>query len=315
MRRSFALLAAAKTIELCFGNSYLGDAYITGMADPMRWMKGVLRSLLFLMACPLVLILTTSFVKTTSFTNTIRIGAITCLLTYGLTLLFLRWDGWSLRDVGLELTTKSAPRMLFGFGIGFALVALQEALLYAGGHIRWTYVGPSSPMSWLLLGVTAYFLLALREEIAFRAYPLRRLEGDLGLWASLLIVGLVFALEHMAGGLSWSRSLSGPFAGAVLFGMAALATRGIAVPLGIHFAFNLGQWVMGQKEITGFWRASIDPAFQKQAEALGYTGYFLGTLAAACGFWLWYRKRSNWFVAHNKSASVQQSAGNSELNH
>lgn len=315
MSRSFALLAVAKTIELCLGNWYLGDAYITTMANnPMRWMKGVLRSLLFLMACPLVLILTTSFVKTTSFTNTIKVGAITCLLTYGLTLLFLRWDGWSLRDVGLELTAKSAPRMLFGFGIGFALVALQETLLYAGGHTHWTYVGPSSPMSWLLLGVTAYFLLALREEIAFRAYPLRRLEGDLGLWASLLIVGLVFALEHMAGGLSWSRSLLGPFAGAILFGMAALATRGIAVPLGIHFAFNLGQWVMGQKEITGFWRVSIDPAFQKQAEALGYAGYFLGTLAAACGFWLWYRERSNSFVAHNKSASVRQSSGNSESN-
>lgn len=273
----------------------------------MRWMKGVLRSLLFLMACPLVLIVTTSFIKTTSLTNTIKVGAITCFLTYGLTLLFLRWDRRSLRDVGLELTAKSVPRMLFGLGIGFALVALQESLLYAGGHIHWTYIGPSSPTSWLLLGVTAYFLLALREEIAFRAYPLRRLEDDLGLWPSILIVGLVFALEHLAGGLSWSLSLLGPFAGAILFGMAALATRGIAVPLGIHFAFNLGQWVMGQKEVAGFWHASIDPTFQKQAEALGYTGYFLGTLAAAYCFWLRYRRRSNSFVAHDESVGVQQS--------
>ncbi|HEY2471340.1 MAG TPA: type II CAAX endopeptidase family protein [Terracidiphilus sp.] len=277
----------------------------------MKWMRGVLRSLLFLMACPLVLIFTTSFVKITSFTNTIEVGAITSLLTYGLTLLFLRWDGWSLRDAGLELTAKSAPRMLFGLGIGFALVVLQESLLYAGGHTHWTYVGPSSPMSWLLLGVTAYFMLALREEIAFRAYPLRHLEDDLGMWPSVLIVGLVFALEHLAGGLHWSLSLLGPFAGAILFGMAALATRGIAVPLGIHFAFNLGQWVMGQKEITGFWQPSIDPTFQKQAEALGYAGYFIGTLAAACCFWLRYRRRS---AVHDESVGVQQSAGNSEFN-
>lgn len=280
----------------------------------MRRMKGTLRSLLFLMACPLVLIFTTSFVKTTSFTNMIKAGAITSLLTYGLTLLFLRWDGWSLRNAGLELTAKSAPRMLFGFGIGFALVALQEFLLYAGGHIHWTYVGSSSPTSRLLLAVAAYFLLALREEIAFRAYPLRRLEADSGLWASLLIVGLVFALEHLAGGMSWSRSLLGPFAGAILFGMAALATRGIAVPLGIHFAFNLGQWVMGQKEIPGFWQASIDPTFQKQADTLGYTGYLLGTFAAACCFWLWYRRRSTSFVAHDESVSVRQSTDNSEFN-
>jgi uncharacterized protein len=146
----------------------------------MNWMKGVLRSLLFLMACPLVLIITTSFVKTTSFTNTIKVGAITCILTYGLTLLFLRWDGWKLRDAGLELTRKSAPRMLLGFMIGLALVALQECFLYAGGHTHWTYMSPASPMGWLLLGLTAYLMLALREEIAFRAYPLRRLEHDLG---------------------------------------------------------------------------------------------------------------------------------------
>lgn len=181
------------------------------MELPMRRMKGVLRSVLFLMACPLVLIFTTSFIKTTSFTNTIKAGAISCPVTYGLTLLFLRWDGWSLRDAGLDLTAMSVPRMFFGFGIGFALVALQESLLYAGGHIHWTYVGPSSPMRWLLLGVAAYFMLALREEIAFRAYPLRRLEDVLGLWPCLLIVGLVFALEHLAGGSSWSLVLFGPF--------------------------------------------------------------------------------------------------------
>jgi membrane protease YdiL (CAAX protease family) len=272
----------------------------------MKRAKAILHSFLFLTACPLLLIVTTSFVKTTSFTNIIEAGAITCVLTYGLTLLFLRWDGWSLRDAGLGLTARSAPRVLFGFGIGLALVVLQECLLYAGGHIHWTYVGPSSPTSWVLLGFTAYFTLALREEIAFRAYPLRRLEDDLGLWASLLSVGLIFALEHLAGGLSWSRSLLGPFAGAILFGMAALATRGIAVPLGIHFAFNLGQWVMGQKEITGFWHASIDPTFQKQAETLGYAGYLLGTFAAALCFWLWYRRRSNVFVAHDGSVHVQQ---------
>lgn len=296
-RSPFSLFAAVETIHSVPGTLCIGDAYPRSMELPMSRMKGVLHSLLFLMACPLVLIFTTSFVKTTSFTNIITVGGISCLLTYGLTHLFLRWDGWSLGDAGLDLIAKSVPRLFFGFGIGFAIVALQESLLCAGGHIHWMYVGPSSPMSWLLLGATAYFMLALREEIAFRAYPLRRLENDLGMWASLLIVGLAFSLEHVAGGMSWSRSLLGTFAGAILFGMAALATRGIAVSLGIHFAFNFGQWVMGQKENAGFWRASIDPTFQKQAEALGYTGYFVGTLAAAYCFWLRYRRRSNSFVA------------------
>ncbi|HEY9138245.1 MAG TPA: CPBP family intramembrane glutamic endopeptidase [Terriglobus sp.] len=265
----------------------------------MNRMKGVLRSFLFLLACLLVLIITTSFVKTTtSFTNTIKVGAISCIATYGLTLLFLRWDGWKPSDAGVGVTLKSVPRVLFGFMAGSALVAFQEILLYASGHVHWSYIGTASGMRWLLPGFTAYLLLALREEIAFRAYPLRRLEHDLGMWASLVILGLVFALEHRAGGMSWSHSLLGPFAGAVLFGMAALATRGIAVSLGIHFAFNLGQWVMGQKETAGLWQASVDSAFQKQAEVLGYTGYLLGTLAATFCFWLHYRRHVESFVAH-----------------
>jgi hypothetical protein len=268
----------------------------------MNRMKGVLHSLLFLLLCPLVLILTTAFVKTTSFTSTIKVGIITCALTYGLTLLFLRWDGWKLRDAGLELTRKSGPRILLGFMIGLAIVALQECSLFAAGHTHWTYMSPARPMRWLLLGLAAYLLLALREELAFRAYPLRRLEHDLGLWPSLLILGLVFTLEHIAGGLSWTSSLLGPLAGAILFGMAALATRGIAVPLGIHFAFNFGQWVMGQKETAVFWQASIDPAFQKQAEALGYASYLVGTLAAAFGFWLHYQRCTKPMVAHEEQS-------------
>ncbi|MES2222432.1 MAG: CPBP family intramembrane glutamic endopeptidase [Acidobacteriota bacterium] len=264
---------------------------------PMNRTKGVLRSLLFLAACPLVLIITTSFVKTTSFTNTIQVGAITSAVTYALTVLFLRWDGWKLSDAGLELTPKTLSRVLFGIVIGSALVTLQESLLFASGHTHWTYHRGVSPTGSLLLAFAAYLLLALREEIAFRAYPLRRLGHNLGMWAALVSVAVVFTLEHMAGGLRLQQALLGPFAGAMMFGMAAFATRGIAVPLGIHFAFNLGQWIMGQKETAGLWQASVDPAFQRQAEALGYTGYLLGTVITTFCFWLHYRKRVDSSVA------------------
>lgn len=76
--------------------------------------------------------------------------------------------------------------------------------------------------------------------------------------------------------MSWSLSLFGPFAGAILFGLAALATRGIGVPLGIHIAFNLGHWVMGQNEICGFWHASIDPASRNRLKLWAIPDTFLG---------------------------------------
>ena len=72
--------------------------------------------------------------------------------------------------------------------------------------------------------------------------------------------------------------------------MAALSTRGIAVPLGIHTAFNFGQWCMGLKETAGVLRPVIDTDFDHQADILGYAGYLAGMFLAASGFWLW-RKR------------------------
>jgi membrane protease YdiL (CAAX protease family) len=137
-----------------------------------------------------------------------------------------------------------------------------------------------------------YFALALREKFAFRGYPLRRLESAWGTWVALLLIAVVFTLEHTAGGWSWSRSLLGPPAGALLFGMAALSTRGIVVPLGIHTAFNFGQWFMGQKEIAGLLRPVVDAGFDHQADTLSYVGYLAGMLLAASGFWLWRKHRA-----------------------
>jgi membrane protease YdiL (CAAX protease family) len=112
------------------------------------------------------------------------------------------------------------------------------------------------------------------------------------MWGALLLIGVVFTLEHTAGGWSWSRSLLGPPAGALLFGMAALATRGIAVPLGIHAAFNFGQSLMGQKDIAGMWKPVVDTGFDRQADTLGYIGYLVGMLLTVSGFWLWKEQRS-----------------------
>jgi len=217
------------------------------------------------------------------------VGAATSFFTFALTFAFVRWDGLQLRDVGTAVSAHTVPQLLLGFVIGSALVALQIVTVLAGAHTHWV-VGPHQPFGVTLLALVGYFALALREELAFRGYPLRRLESAWGTWGALLLIAGVFTLEHTASGWSWSRSLLGPPAGALLFGIAALSTRGIAVPLGIHAAFNFGQWFVGQKETAGVLRPVVDAGFDHQADVLGYAGYLAGMLLAASGFWLW-RKR------------------------
>jgi LPXTG-motif cell wall-anchored protein len=75
------------------------------------------------------------------------------------------------------------------------------------------------------------------------------------------------------------------------FGVAALSTRGIVVPLGIHTASNFGQWFMGLKETAGVLRPVVETGFEHQADTLGYAGYLAGMLLAAIGFWLWRRRQ------------------------
>jgi hypothetical protein len=75
--------------------------------------------------------------------------------------------------------------------------------------------------------------------------------------------------------------------------MAALATRGLAVPFGIHSAFNFAQWVMGQKETPGPLTIVVDAGFAGQVEALGYAAYLAGMVVAAAAFWFWGKHRTS----------------------
>jgi uncharacterized protein len=259
-------------------------------------MAVTLRTVLFLIACPVILIFAGPLTKTVSpQLGPLLVGTVTSLFTFALTLLFVRWDGIRLGDVGVGFNMRTVPRFLFGFVIGVGVVALQNLVIYAGGHVHWVFDRSRCSVGVVLLLLASYVLLALREEFAFRGYPLFRLEGTWGLWTALVVIGVVFTLEHTAAGWTWSRSLLGPPVGALLFGLAALVTRGLAVPLGIHSAFNFCQWVMGQKEIAGPFKAIVDAGYADRAEALGYGAYVVGMLLAALAFWFW-RRRSVGFA-------------------
>ena len=252
-----------------------------------------LRVLLFLIACPVVLIFAGPLTKTVSAQlGPLLVGTVTSFFTFVLTVLFVRWDGLRLRDVGVGFNSRTVPRLLLGFLIGVALVMLQDLVLYAGGHVHWVLDRSHGSAGIVLMLLGGYFMVALREELAFRGYPLFRLEGAWGVGIALAVIAVVFTLEHTAGGWTWSRSLLGPPVGAVLFGVAALTTRGLAVPLGIHSAFNFSQWVMGQKEIAGPFRLVVDAGYADRAERLGYAAYVVGMGVAAFAFWWWRFKRS-----------------------
>jgi len=201
------------------------------------------------------------------------------LLTLGLTLVFARWDHLRPNDIGISTSQRIIPRFALGAIIGFTLGAAQALISHALGHTLWVR-SSSFPLGPLAIATVAFFFGALREELAFHAYPLFRLDRDLGPWLALLIVTLVFAAEHVAGGVTWFHAITGAAIGGLFFGLLALITRGIAMPIGAHAALNLSLWLFGAKDSTGLFRIVAQPGFARSVENNTTTAYIVVMAAA-----------------------------------
>jgi membrane protease YdiL (CAAX protease family) len=171
--------------------------------------------------------------------------------------------------------------------------ALAAVFLVLAGQVRWMR-STAPALGGVMLSLVIYILLACREELAFRGYPLRRLKSAYGLWTAQAIVAIVFALEHVAGGATWAQAFTGPAIGSLLFGMAAIATDGLAVPIGLHAAWNFGDWIQGGKDSTGVWQQI--PAGNAHVAAM--ISFATVSLGGTLGFWLWYRLRSSSDAGH-----------------
>jgi membrane protease YdiL (CAAX protease family) len=216
------------------------------------------------------------------------ISATASVATLAVTLLFLRWEGLRLDDVGIRFSRHSAMYLVIGFLIGLALVAMHTGLARVAGHIRWV---PASSISFLdaTLAITGFLLLSAREELAFHGYALRRISTISGVWVALFVTTLVFALEHRAGGSPWGQAVFGAAFGCLLFGMATIASRGLALPLGLHAAMNFGDWVRGGKPSSGFWTPVVETGFEEQTLFRGMVNYVLVFALATLAFWAWHR--------------------------
>ena len=248
------------------------------------------RVLLFMIACAVLLATSTPIAQAfPELRPELVIGIVASIGTFVLTVIFVRWAGLTLESVGAEVGRGSPIRFVLGFLLGLLLVALHVAILGFAGHVLWVRSDSVGVLD-IATATVVYLLLSCREELAFHGYPLRRLNSLLGLWVSQFIVALVFALEHVAGGSTWVSAIFGAAVGSLLFGMASIATRGLAVPIGLHAAWNLGDWIHGGKDSTGLWHQVPLPGFRDRADRVGMIGYLVVMISATLFFWWWYRR-------------------------
>lgn len=170
-------------------------------------------------------------------------GTIAAILT---TLIALKFEKKSFADIGLVWERRTLLRFCKGIIIGTAIFSAIIIILLSFTPLqleRSSKAFTPSAAFWYL----AIIPLALMEEIAFRGYPFLKLNKVLGLRITQLIVAIAFAGYHIIGGWTVLNAFLGPVIWALVFGLAAIWSGGIALPTGIHVALNILQSLMGMK--------------------------------------------------------------------
>jgi uncharacterized protein len=157
----------------------------------------------------------------------------------------LRREGESLADVGLTLDARRAREFALGFLVSaglFAAVPLARAIAVGA---TWELRGRDGLQA-AIVGLPVAFLLMFPEELIFRGYAFRRLIDVCGTRAAVVASALLFGVYHLAQsgfgyrgiGAFWVVAM--PALGGILFGLAMVRTRGLALPVGLHLG---GNWV------------------------------------------------------------------------
>ena len=254
-----------------------------------KWFYTVGRVLLFSLFCVVILIFCSTFVQSVPFKFTDHLSILSAtILTFLFILLFLKWEKLKLNDVGIIPTKYSIPRFLCGYIIGLVMAASQALIVLIYGHFQLKLV-PEISIIDTLSPLLLYFFIACREELAFRSYSLRSLNISLGPILALTIIGIIFIIEHVAGGMPWKMAILGSGTGAILFGVSALKTKGLALSLGLHSAWNFGQWSFGFKNKAGIWQAVVEKGYESELENVGLTAFLFVMGIAIAGLFFYYR--------------------------
>lgn len=130
-----------------------------------------------------------------------------------------------------------------GSFIGSILMIVPALILWIFGWVRWQWnpIGFSTFPSAMLL----FLGVALAEEFLFRGFIFQRLIAGLGQWPAQLIMAGYFLLTHLnnPGMTGDVKILAGIniFIASLIFGLAFIRTKSLAMPLGLHFMANLIQ--------------------------------------------------------------------------
>ncbi len=205
------------------------------------------QSLLFLLSFVILLVLSGTLGSMfPPGLSSLVFGVLGCVSGLAILLFLKSIDANSWEIAGVSWQRKTISRFLTGVLIGLTVFASIVIALIGFSPLEIKF-SPNVFDFQALLHLIPILPLALMEELGFRSYPQQLLARNYGIWASQFSIAAVFGIFHIFYGWSPLSAFMGPFVWAFLFGLSAIASKGIAVSTGIHFSLNLLQSLAGMK--------------------------------------------------------------------
>jgi len=222
-------------------------------------------------------------------------------VVFSLTLLVITYyvDRRHLGDLGLDFGRAWGRDFAVGLGIGLLMAASAVGVAVVAGvaSVEDTLVAAGSLPVALALSFGTFLLLAFLEELIFRGYVLVNLaEGLRGFtdWTQATLVALsasavLFGFFHAANPDASAVSAVNITLFGLLLGGAYVLTDRLAVPVGIHTAWNFalgpvfGTPVSGLTSDVALLDVSVDGSALVTGGEFGFEGGLLALVALAAG--------------------------------
>ncbi len=166
-------------------------------------------------------------------------------------LLLTVFDRRSFRTLGLWLYRGWGREFAAGLAAGAALMGSVVLAMAAARAVTYHAFVPDE-LTGVLTWAAILLLAASMEEILFRGYGMQRLIEAIGEPGGVLIFSALFAALHISNPGSTTISSVNTFLAGILLSLAYLKTRGLWLPIALHWSWNFLQGQIFSLPISGF---------------------------------------------------------------
>lgn len=178
------------------------------------------------------------------------------LMILTVTVLCLALRGESAFELVGKVNKDWLRKLCAGLLLGSLLMIMPAMVLNLAGYVQWQ-INSISLMDFMT-SISIMLSVVIAEELLFRGFVFQRMIESFGHWPTQLLIGALFLLTHLGNpGMSGSIKILASvniFIASILFGVAYIKTRSLAMPMGLHFMSNfiqgniLGFGVSGEKQ-------------------------------------------------------------------